>query len=789
MPSAEEVVEEYLDAGFGVVLPLPAGKKFPPPNDTTGIDAPYATEKQAERWLKQGLYGNYAIRVPDGVLGVDYDPRKGGVLYPWLQAKMSTAPRSTSRGGDDPSGVYFFRVDSDLLPVIRDRHLAEFGTEAIRPQHRYAVVYPSIHPDTKKRYRWYAPGETTPMSGIPNIEDLPYIPREEMLAGIEAAPRKGRSASLGGSSSAPKRRFEVHELGGIKALMAGYHPYEPNPAPKMAKLRAAFEAKKIQAIVEDLEDLTASSDPWEPTVGSLALRLYSIALAPWTTLTVEEAQELVIEHGPTCDKAMQQGVHGHAGPCWGESNLRRRAERSLAQHDGAWTQLPGELRGKTAPGETAPAPAPAEDGSEEDDGFFGSEDEPPGGGGDDFFDDGDEGEEDGELIWLTRDLPLEDPPEPIASEFGFLGMFSIFSGPPGTGKSTIASRLCQDYKALWCSSEEARGTIHARALIIGNETIAVPPQVVTISDLEKIDQWLTEYPEIQLMILDNLQAFAHLGDGSYNDSVVKTAMQPLMAILMKHGVACIGLSHPPKSKASSVGGSDAWVQLARHVMLAHSVYQRPDGSFQTDRDDSLAHHVLVTVEKSNYPYRKAKLFRSSREVVPVRTESGKQVEDWLATQILEEGVIEAALRAVMGGEDSPRKRNQPAGTPDIADLTRLVTGYWMETDQAAAVAAVRVNQLVAALAKYDLIATKAAAGRLVFIGPSDELVEPPMIQLGDNSVADLMAACRVTTQAHLLWLLSDWGLEADVQGDRVIVTHPDRDETESALTDAGLGDL
>lgn len=787
MPSAESVVNEYLEAGFGVVLPLPKGKKFPPPNDTTGIDAPYATEKQADRWLRQGLYGNFAIRAPEGVLGVDFDGRKGGTVFPWLQEKLSTAPRSTSRGGDDPSGVYFFRVDADLLPQIRDRHLAEFGTEAVRPQHRYAVVYPSIHPSTKKRYRWYGPGSTSPMDGVPSIEDLPYISRDEMLAAMEAAPRKGRSGSLGGPSSGPKRRFEVHELGGIKALMAGYHPYEPNPAPKMAKLRASFEGKKIQAILEDLEDLTASSDPWEPTVGSLAMRLYSIALAPWTSLSVEEAQELVVEHGPTCDKAMQQGVHGHSGPCWGETNLRRRAERSLSQHDGAWTQLPGELRGKTAPGEVTPV---AESSESEDDGFFGSEDEPPGGGDDGFFDEGDEDEpDDSELIWLTRELPLEDPPEPIASEFGFLGMFSIFSGPPGTGKSTIASRLCQDYKALWCSSEEARGTIHARALIIGNETIAVPPQVVTISDLDKIDRWLSENPEIQLLILDNLQAFAHLGDGSYNDSVVKTAMQPLMAILMKHGVACIGLSHPPKSKASSVGGSDAWVQLARHVMLAHSVYQRADGSFQTDRDDSLAHHVLVTVEKSNYPYRKAKLFRSSREVVPVRTESGKQVEDWLATQIAEEGVIESALRAVMGGEDSPKKRGQSSGTPDIPDLSRLLTGYWMETDQAAAVAAVRVNQLVAALAKYDLIATKAAAGRLVFIGPSDELIEQPAIQLGEQAISDLMSACRVTTQAHLLWLLSDWGLDADVQGDRVTVTHPDRDETESALMDAGLGDL
>ena len=32
--------------------------------------------------------------------------------------------------------------------------------------------------------------------------------------------------------------------------------------------------------------------------------LYSIALAPWSTLTAEEAHELVVEYGPTCQKAV-----------------------------------------------------------------------------------------------------------------------------------------------------------------------------------------------------------------------------------------------------------------------------------------------------------------------------------------------------------------------------------------------------------------------------------------------------------------------------------------------------
>jgi hypothetical protein len=802
----DEVVNLYEAANFGIVLPLPTGKKKPPPTGYTGIEAQYATRVQASHWLDKNIYGNFCLRMPPGVLGVDYDSRKGGSVFPWLEARLDEAPRSSARGGADPSGIYFFLVPADMLPELRDWHLAEFGTEAVRPGHRYAVVWPSINPMTNTQYRWYAAGSTDPMDGVPDVAGFPEIGREELRATMEKAAKARQPERTTGSTLAgPKRKIEASELGGLKALLAGYSAYDLTPTSGMAKLRAKYEAKRIAEVTDDLEDLTASSEAWEPSVGGLALKLFSIALAPWSRLTVEAAHDLVVQHGPTCEKATELGVHSHSGRCWNENNLDRRAERSLGQHDGAWTQLPGNLRGKTAPGEresrehasgsVGAAEMPDEVDGDDDWGVT-----PSGGSGgdsddgdDDFFDDSGEPDDDTpKLVWLTDEVPIDDPPDPIAGGLAFSGVFNIVSAAGGVGKSTVVSRVCADTpgKTLWLSSEEAQSSIHQRACVLGSQDFAVFSRVVSINDRAHIVEALEGNPDITKVVLDNLQSFFSLGDKSNFNNAVRESLSLLYDYTLKRGITLIGITHPPKAGMSTVQGSGAWEEVARHLIAANSMYLHAgEWQVQATNADS-QHYVLLRVAKSNY-YRHGGgywLVRTRRMQVPRLTVSGQQTEDWVA-DFMDDDLAAEAYEAWLA---STLKKTvaKKSDLPPVDNPASLLTGYWAETDQLATQIGVPVNKIVSSLARYELIATKVAGGRLIFVNRADEQIENPTIELGTFDIPGLMARLNVTQQVHLLWILSHLGVEADIRGDdTVVITRPEQDETEAALLDAGLGDL
>jgi hypothetical protein len=62
----------YLAAGYSP-LPLPRGVKWPPPKGWTGAGAPMADLEQVRRWIRSDPAGNIALRLPDGVIGIDLD--------------------------------------------------------------------------------------------------------------------------------------------------------------------------------------------------------------------------------------------------------------------------------------------------------------------------------------------------------------------------------------------------------------------------------------------------------------------------------------------------------------------------------------------------------------------------------------------------------------------------------------------------------------------------------------------------------------------------------------------
>ena len=162
----------YRDAGWTGVLPLPPKKKSPPPTGYTGWNGKDPSPKMIETWCNETVgdfqaASNIAIHMPDGVVGIDvdhYNGKTGGTTLRKTKQELGPLPDtyiSTSRD-DGVSGIRWYRVEPGLRWPTGPGKDIEF----IHKGHRYAVVWPSIHPKTEKavqvvRPLWYrsdAPG-------------------------------------------------------------------------------------------------------------------------------------------------------------------------------------------------------------------------------------------------------------------------------------------------------------------------------------------------------------------------------------------------------------------------------------------------------------------------------------------------------------------------------------------------------------------------------------------------------------------------------------------------------
>jgi hypothetical protein len=117
--------------------------------------------------------GNVGLRVPPDVIGLDVDAYKGGLdtlnaLINQLGPLPST--RISHSGRNDGSGIRFYRVP--ILTWVTSLP----GIEIIQRVHRYAAVWPSMHPDGRQ-YGWWDQAEAGPLEGsVPLVEDLPELP-------------------------------------------------------------------------------------------------------------------------------------------------------------------------------------------------------------------------------------------------------------------------------------------------------------------------------------------------------------------------------------------------------------------------------------------------------------------------------------------------------------------------------------------------------------------------------------------------------------------------------------
>lgn len=177
----------YQMAGWSGILPLPVGKKASPPVGYTGRTGTDPDAGVVAEWATdvEGVgAGNIALRLPDGVLGIDvddYGSRGGGASLAALERQYGALPatwRSSARGGTGGrGGILFFRVPEGL---DWSEAAAGPGIDLIRRDHRYAVVWPSLHPGDEwtpagEMYRWYGPDGESVEIGVPSIDQFPWL--------------------------------------------------------------------------------------------------------------------------------------------------------------------------------------------------------------------------------------------------------------------------------------------------------------------------------------------------------------------------------------------------------------------------------------------------------------------------------------------------------------------------------------------------------------------------------------------------------------------------------------
>lgn len=169
----------YRTSGWQGTLPI-AGKDENLPAGFTGRHGVWPDDAQVERWIENRGADNICLRVPADVIGIDVDAHSGGhglSTIDWFTEQTGVELPSTwsSSSRDDGSRIMFFRVPTEINWVSSLGKNS--NVDIVRYGHRYAVVWPSMHPRTHERYMWRSP-EGRVVDRIPHVEELERLPPE-----------------------------------------------------------------------------------------------------------------------------------------------------------------------------------------------------------------------------------------------------------------------------------------------------------------------------------------------------------------------------------------------------------------------------------------------------------------------------------------------------------------------------------------------------------------------------------------------------------------------------------
>jgi P4 family phage/plasmid primase-like protien len=283
-----EYAFDYLKKGYSP-LPLPKGQKKSPPKGWTGDEGPYmASGADVQAWIEEDPDRNIGLRVPKGVIGIDvddYNGKGGGQTMLDAIEEFGGIPllgRLTSRD-DAVSGIRFFRIPEEVR-LASTFAAAGLGpsVEIIQHHHRYAVAPGSIHPETKKPYRWIpAAGKPT---AFPAVTDLPELPQ----VWIDALQPKVTE----------KREDVPHDA------------YDAMPADRKAK-SDKYVDRVVEGLIESMtrmktwpdghrEEIPEGRGPvgWEDGMMAITRRFAEVAKADWNPLGPDDVKGLLAKHGP-----------------------------------------------------------------------------------------------------------------------------------------------------------------------------------------------------------------------------------------------------------------------------------------------------------------------------------------------------------------------------------------------------------------------------------------------------------------------------------------------------------
>jgi P4 family phage/plasmid primase-like protien len=209
----------YREKGWEGTVPVAYEGKTLLVKSFTGRQGKWPTDEQVARRIAKGEANggkleNIALRLPAGIVGVDvddYGEKKGAQSLRELEAEYGELPetaRSSARGFDGAGGIRLFRLPAEHAGAELAGAPAD-GIEIIQFHHRYAIVWPSVHPKTKTRYEWES-GEIPELRGSGGSGDLAELPVAWVtsLRSVTTGARKNEGVSEAGEDDV-KAYFEA----------------------------------------------------------------------------------------------------------------------------------------------------------------------------------------------------------------------------------------------------------------------------------------------------------------------------------------------------------------------------------------------------------------------------------------------------------------------------------------------------------------------------------------------------------------------------------------------------